>query len=425
METQSTERRIAIMNVSVLDLRRASAESLAQVSHLTNVGKVLCTGDPSKLLAGRVMLNVGKVVSVPLDATFTKISGPMTVARDFFKGRDKPTGLIVSGPLDFDPDVPAEEIEKGLGPLIVSGPLTCPEHLRNAIQPNICSVSGPVRSYHCPPSVPFVRGTVALDEDYLDALEDSSEFAVLGRLRLPDVISNDLLTKKLRKLYVTGSIECHAENLQALQGCLVDKSKRIKVIPTGYTLVEGPLVLDEAALESLPGPKLYCTGRVEVSPDTAPATLDQNLKGLIGEDMVFCPAALKEAMASKGDWFATRLVVYEGVLWIVDDERQLAPHHFELLEGKATLVVFGELQIDQAVAPQTLSDRLDKVHNLGAIWCTPEQMEVLRTLIGLRDGELLDATSEEASDQEPPGGGESPVNLNYTEMIGNSSYLVL
>ena len=123
-------------------------------------------------------------------------------------------------------------------------------------------------------------------------------------------------------------------------------------------------------------------------------------------------------MAKKSNWFETRAIFYDGELWVVDDERELPAYSFEMLEGKATLVVFGELRVDPAITPQTLSDRLDKVHNLGVIWCTPEQTEPIQARLGLRDGELEDSTVTE----EPLRHAKIPADC---ELIGNSGYLAL
>jgi hypothetical protein len=281
-----------------------------------------------------------------------------------------------------------------------------------------------------PPNVPVIPGTLTLDEAYLRDLDDSAELAVLGRLRLPAVLPNDLLGAKLGKVYALGRVVCHQENLQVLRSRLADPSKRIKTIPAGFALIDDQLVLGSAALESLPAPKLYCTRRVEVAADVDAALLDGRLEALVGENLVLCPAGLKGILSKKCDWTKTQIVYYEGKLWIVDDVRDLSPYHLETMEGKATLVVLGELRVDADVTPQALSDRLGKVHNLGLISCTPAQMEAIRPLLGLRDGELADSTPveepEEPEDEEPEEHGYYRGGLREDEeMIGNAAYLVL
>jgi hypothetical protein len=80
---------------------------------------------------------------------------------------------------------------------------------------------------------------------------------------------------------------------------------------------------------------------------------------------------------------------YSGELWTIDDIRELPLFGLQALEGKATLVVFGELSIDPAIAPQLLTDKLFKVHNLGLIVCGAEQKVALNSLLGLRLGEMI------------------------------------
>jgi hypothetical protein len=264
-----------------------------------------------------------------------------------------------------------------------------------------------------------VRGKVVLDDNYLAGLEDGTEFAVLGKLVVPEVVDDDLIQKKLGQLYVTGGITCHAENLAAIQAVLADQTTKIKVIPAGFAFVSKPLTLDDTTLASLSGPKLYCTRWVTVSPDVDASLLSEKLETLVCEDLVLCPASLKQAVRDKGDWFKTKLVLYEGTLWLVERDQDLSEHHFEFLEGKATLFVNGGLRIDQAISPQTLSESLAKVHNLGVIWCTPEQMEALRPLLGLHDGDLL---AETVVKEEAPQAEEEPI---FGAKYVNAPYVVL
>ena len=112
----------------------------------------------------------------------------------------------------------------------------------------------------------------------------------------------------------------------------------------------------------------------------------------------------------KCDLMQTRSVFYEAELWLVEDESELVPSRFDYLEGRATLVVTGELAISPDVEPRVLAERLAKVHNLGEIYCTREQMGAIQVRLGLSKGELL----------------ESTLNFDTEEGgIGNVGYLAL
>ncbi len=340
-------------------------------------------------------------------SSMREFHGPTVLTRGFFAHHDEPVHLLVMGPLTVCPDVPAEEVENKIGKLTVYGPLTCPDYLLNAIAAKAQSVYGPTITYHCSPTSRVAVDSLTLDENYLHTLDDGSELAVIGSLRLQRVLPNDLLKRKLRKLYVLRGIRCYEENVPIIAQ-LVDRIREMTVIPSGFEIVEWPLVLDNAQLASLPGKKLYCTDRVQIETDVDAAKLDRHLEALISEDIVFCPLRLKDMIFHKCRWPETRVVLYEGALWIVKNGRELSDHHLDYLEGKATLVVYGELTVDPDVDPQLLADRLAKVHNLGEIRCTRAQMPVIRERLGLQDGELVDSTQIEPADEGCDAPGQGP-----------------
>jgi hypothetical protein len=363
-------------------------------------------------------LNLGNVnitVEVPSDTNVQTLMGQVVINRDYFKNQEAASFLLAMGQIMVEPDVPIEEIESGLDGLVVMGELVCPEHLTGAIRSKTRQIMGQMVIY--PPLARVESGSLDLDEHYLRAMDDGTELAVVGRLTVPQVLPNDLLEQKLQKLFVSDKIKCHEENIQAIQACLVDGSGSVKVIPAGFEMVKKPLVLDATLLSSLPAKKLYCTERVQVEGDVSPSALDEHLDGLVSEDIILCPAALKDVLAKKCNLLENRVVFYEGELWLVDDQHELKASHFDYLEGKATLVVTGEATLDREIDPQVLADRLVKVHNLGVIRCTPEQMAAVDARLGMRDGELKDST--------PPEKPEPDEEADGVPHIGNANYLTL
>lgn len=107
------------------------------------------------------------------------------------------------------------------------------------------------------------------------------------------------------------------------------------------------------------------------------------------------PGAAEGRREDEGRPGQGRVVFYEGELWLLDDEHTLRGSRFDYLEGKATVLVSGELRIDPEIAPSVLADRFHVVHNLGRIRCTPEQMGAIEARLGIHEGELLDSTPKE------------------------------
>jgi hypothetical protein len=394
MEKATLEPGTVIGNVNALDLRKATAESIANIRRIGNVNILLYTRATAPLVPSLNLGNVNVSVEVPEHAHI--VTGQVVIGRDYFEGREQPMFLAVTGQVLVKPDVALEELETGLGGLAVVGQILCPEPLLGTVQAKTSQLVGQSLGY--PPSGRLIMGSLVLDESFLRGLEDGSDLVVLGSLRLPQVVPNDLLAQKLGKLHVTGAIRVHEENAEAVRARLTNGAAKMTVIPPGFALVANPLVVDDTLLEALPMPKLFCLERVEVDVATSPDILDGRLDQIVVRDLLLCPAGLKDVMSRKCNLLETQAIFYEGELWLVDGEEQLSASRFEYLTGKATLVVTGALAVDPDVEPKVLADRLTKVHNQGAIQCTVEQKGAIQARLGLKEGVLVTAKEEEAEE---------------------------
>jgi hypothetical protein len=398
-----------IGNVGVLDLRKAGESPFPEIAAIGNVGTVLYSRETAGLVT---RLNIGNLAeTLEISPEVQVLTDSVVFHHGYFEGQQAPLDLFVAGHVLIEPDVATEEIEQGLGELSVAGPLICPEHLIGAVQAKARHVGGPTMAY--PPAGHVTIGKLVLDEAVLQSLDDDSHLVVVGVLRLPDVLPNDLLKQKIASLRVAGGIRCHEENLRVVMDRLVDKTVKVKTIPAGFVLVERSLLLDGIMLESLPSKKLYCTSQVQIAADVDPASLDESLEKIVSTNMIVCPMALKSVLARKCSLLDTRVVFYEGELWLIDGADTLSPSRFDYLEGQATLVVLGSLKIAPEVDPQVLADRLGKVHNLGVVHCTPQQRGAIQARLGLSDGVLRDSTETEEQEE------KSRI------AIGNMSYLAL
>jgi hypothetical protein len=400
-----------IGNVNILDIRKATPEAVAEISGIGNCNLVLYSPETSSLLAKLGFGNLNSSIELPTEVKVDTVMGKTTIRKEYFDNQPAPVYLVVMGVITFDPDVTAENIEKGINGLVIMGEAFCPEHLQGAVQAKTRSLMGKIKTY---PALKHVRREAfELDLNALSALEDKTEMVVLDSLSMPDVLPDALFVQKISKLFVMGESKCHAENADALKARLLDGSGPVTAIPTGFTVVDKPLVIDNDLLESLSAKKLWCEELVQIDAGVTAAVLDEHLENIIGQDRILCPLALKSTFAKKCDLLKNKVVFFEGMLWKVDDERTLRATFLETVEEKITLFVTGELTIDPAVDYKLLADRLTKVHNFGEIRCTPDQMGVIQARLGLSEGALEDSTQKEAP-AEPSGEG-----------IGNANYLTL
>jgi hypothetical protein len=321
------------------------------------------------------------------------------LSHDTFKDQDEALNLVVLGQVLIQPDVTAQDIQQGLEELSASGAILCPAPLVSALRPKLRHADGALHAYD--PGAKLITGSLDLHEHYLHALDDAAELLVIGKLKAKQILPNDLLEQKISKIQVDGSVVCREENVATLMSRLASapKSPKMQVIPAGFELVERALVLDSGTLQVLPSDKLYCTETVRIAEDVELDALDQALQALEVKDMLVCPAALRSVMAKKLNVLETEAVFYTGQLWLVDDESTLSASRFEHLEGQASLVVTGQLNIAPDVEAQTLSDRLGEVYNYGLIEGTNAQLMALHARLKVNQGELSDQQKKDL-DQE-------------------------
>ena len=417
MQEQNSKPEKVFGNIGVLDIRKATAEFVASIKSIGNVGMLFYAPENTAPIHQLNIGNLGESIEVPADAKM--LTGQVVFGSDYFKQQIIPLSLCVTGQVVVHPDIPAEEIETGLGSLVITGQLICPEHLLGTMQAKLRNIIGGTKTYTYTQSSRLTIGNLILDENYLRSLDDGVELVVIGNMNLPQVLDNNLFEQKVQRIQVTGNIVCREENVQVLFARLDDKKgkPKVKTIPTGFEVVEKPLRLDADLLKALPAKKLIFTEITQIDKDVTPELLNRCLETFIAEEIVICPAVLKEVIAQKCNMLETEILFYEGELWLVSDELTISASRFDYLEGKATLVVFGELMLANDVEPQVLIDGLAEVHNFGEISCTPQQMGAIQSLLGVKDGELIDSTKAAYDDVDTedgkPGG------------MGNVGYLAL
>lgn len=379
-----------IGNVGVLDLRRATPDSVKGIARIHSVGTLVFSRETASLLSLIDLRYVGSTREISSDVDLQVINGQVVFNKDFFESRSRPAYLLLNGHVRVSPDVETGDIEAGLTGLLLNGHILCPDHLVGAVHSKIVEMNGHLLGY--PPESRLAMSRITLDESFLEALADGSTLTVAGRLSVPRVISNDLIRLKLASLRLTGRLRCHEENAATLLGLLSDEAGQVTthVIRAGFELVESSLMIDQTFLISQPPRKIYCMDLVQVDAGVGGADLDGAIDTLATEDLLVCPASLRDVVARKCNPLETRAIYHEGPLWLVDGEATLTSSRLDYLKVGTTLVVTGELAIDADVDPARLYEGFDRVHNLGEISCNADQRAALEARLGIGDGESTD-----------------------------------
>ncbi len=380
----------SIGNVNILDLRSATEASIAEIHEIGNVNVAITTKNTAYLFQRLKIGNVNTIVEIPDKVNFYQSFGRIVMGKEFFDQLEVPTYVLGFGQTIILPDVTTEEITDKLAGLSVFGQLIASAPIKGLLQARGAKVFGETESYI--PLASFHLGSLTLDVADLELMQDSSELTVIGSLEVPKALPGGLFAQKITKLSVTGKILCHAENQAEVMASLVEKVKKIQIIPAGYWLVNQPLLLDNYLLESLPAKKLFCNELVRLEKEVTLESLKAGLESVIGKGLVLCPAGLRGVFSQICNPLENKVIFYDGDIWLISDALHLTASQLAAFSEKLTLLVEGSVEIDPDVPASLLEEKLARVHNLGSIRCTPDQMRVIRSRMGMNEGALNDSS---------------------------------
>ena len=404
------DQKLIIKNVNILDLRKTTKETFDTIGFIKNANLILVSAETAGYMPGIHAKNVNAVAEIPTELGIQTCMSSLTIDAGYLSGMAGPSFLLVMGKMIVKPDVTPELLDAKLAGLVIMGDLICPETVAGLLQSKTKLLMGGTTTY--PSGAVLVTSSLTLDDDVLGSLDDGSHLVVAGSLRVLDDVTDELMSRKIQAIDAHGSILCRQEHALVLKSKLIG-SKSMTVIPTGHRLVEGNLSLDSLTLQTLESERLFCMGDVIIHADVESQALDLGISKLTTLGVILCPITLKEVLKTKCDMLDNRVVLYEGTLWYVDDDRQLLPDQFNYIDGAMTIVVRADLTIGSDVTPESILDRMDKIHNLGDIVCQPEHVPAIEARLGLRDGDVR--VSKEEVKAEPD---EGPY-------IGNANVMVL
>ena len=384
-----------IGNVNVLDIRKTSEETIGSIARISNANVVLYSPATASYLSRLDLGNINASIEVPADVELQTTMGNVHLTPGKVDDGGPAVFRLVMGNMFIEASRETSEFLRAISGLVVMGNIYCPESLAPALESKIKQLMGNLRTY--PDDGTLIIGTLELTDSFLAGSEVSQGFVVTGSVIAMEPMAQ-ALREKIDYLQVSGRVLCAEENAKAVKAKLRGGEGGVTVVPSGYRLRQGDLLLDAAALGSLDQGRIFCTGTVRIGEDVQPEAAERGLAGLRSLVMIVCPDGLKDIVATRLDLVADRAIFYEGDLWLFDGEHTLHASRFEYTEGKATALVTGELHIDPDVEPATLATRFAAVHNLGEIRCSPEQMGAIEARLGMQEGELLGSTQEEKED---------------------------
>lgn len=400
-----------IRNVGILDARKATAEKLAEIGKLTNIGVLVVNPEIKEQLMKISMLNIGSTLELTDDYRFH--IGPKIINRQLLEDSDTALKMVIVGQITIDQDTPAELLQAKLEGLYIVGQVAVPEHLYGVFMSRVKELTGMVDVI--PVMGKAVMGKVNINDNYLKGLEDNTELSVVGKIIMAEQVDPDLFSVKIASLSLVGGISCLDSQEAMLRKVLKESSQvkfRISRADCHY-LPEGSK-LDTFSLMSVQKSLVCSTGILVIDEQINP-DLFQNKKLQFEASVVYFPMALMNAMLSRLEG-STKGVPYEpGKLEVTGGHQQITNARLEAMADKSTLVVCGILDIDPQVPVESLIAKIGVVDNYGKIVATRDAASILQAKLRQNEGAIT-PHSEEDEDEDATG---------YDHVIENVANYVL
>lgn len=413
-----------ITNVSFLDLTSASPESLAEISTISNVSLMLYSDKITPMLTHVTMQNISCTLQVP--ENFKMVNGQFEVDKNYLSGMKEAVFLLINGQLIVEEEVSADDVESGINGLYVNGTILCPEKLKGIVQRKIETNNGKLVTFM--DNATLIKGDLHLDESYLRSLEHATRLVVTGNVRLTGAMEVSLLDEKLEKIQFLKQAVIREEYMEVMNRKLAGRDNRpLTVIPKGSVYVDKELHIDSVSIQKYAQAKIYATNKLRFHDDVTEDLLRKHISHLHTADLIIARKELRPALLEVMDDAGAAVLTYSDKLLVIEGEHRLTPTELKYTNGKVTMIVYGELDIDSSIPADTLYEKIEHIDNFGKVISNGEQYGVIQTKLRTNMGDFTDRDAHKEGNDEPvqEAKEEGTDNSNTEVLIANVSYLKL
>lgn len=389
------------INTGICDARNVSEELLTAYNEVKINAAAIITNQAAQAMLAKygAKINCANTVSLPENARFTTVNGPMTITANQAVTEEK-LYVLANGPLFIEPG--SEAALKNYAGMTVNGPVTCPDSMTSLL--HSFTINGPVNTY--PDGAIILKKTTVLDRIfYLRAKQDAHYYAAKKVVALsPEIDFGKLAEKNVR--FTTRTLLV-AESLAEVAVPLFSDRTDIVVLPDGCAYVNDDAELDEVLVKRYGG-KLFIGGDLTIGPDSADV-LEQVSYLRVSGDLYVCRSLKDRVLAM--DMECGELYVTGGTLINGCAQAEVSAAVLENAEDGLSVVNCASVTIAEDVTPELLREKLVSIASCAAVVCAnKEQLAIVQALA--QDVASFAASGEEDDEDEPEDDDGNVVEIN-------------
>jgi hypothetical protein len=383
-----------IGNVGLLNLMKATEESIKGIERIENVGMVLYRQGNAQLLTKLNIGNIGSSVEIP--EGYRYLNGVLNLDVPFLESVADPVNLVVNGIVIISRDVQAEQLKAGQLNLIVYGNIYCPAHLTGLAGQILAQGSGAVEAYRSTPPR-FENGKFTLTNSFLHSLEEPMYLVVNGLLSLAQDLNMETFHEKIEKLEVNGKISiCENQESFLYKKVASLASCHLEIIPEGYELVTKPLRLNARSIRRFKNKKLFTKKPIILDADVSREILANSIEMIHSSSVIICSEEVEDLVYERISLLDTEVLSYENRFVFIEGEEVWSNNHFQSFENPINLVVNGQLTLDKDVSGEVLSSKVAALDILGEVVVHDRKLKApLQQVIRVNTGSIEEERKNE------------------------------
>lgn len=387
-----------IKNIGILDARKASSEQIESIGRLNNIGCLVIGTQNKAAFMKTGMQNVGRMLE--LDDSYRVHTGPLHISAAMLEGTDKPLRYCVVGPLTVDQDVSPELMQQKLEGICLIGPASVPEKLYGTFMSIAKDITGIVSVASSVGKLEM--GKVEINDAYLEALEDGSDLSITGKLNFDDDTDPALFARKVASLRVMGVIKCPHTLEEHLRKVLVESDKaRVRIHRLDYHYVPGGTIVDTFTMLTVDKQTISCHGILVLDEEVTADIINQrDLRFEAGT--IYFPRDLMREMATRLAPGTKGLPYEPEKLVVITCEQSMTNVRLQEIPDKSTLVVLGQLDVEDNVDIPMLSSKIATLDNFGEITAMRDIASILQGKLRMNEGGM-NIREDEAAEEETTG----------------------
>lgn len=224
MDVEQVEKKKGqISDVGLLDLRFAkTAEDLAYITSISDVGAILVPEHLTGVLAGIGMSDVGGIVAVPQDCKVNCLTGQISLSGASLASGDPDTILLVVG----QGFITGPVTSVGYKEIRAFGQFFAPKEGQDLVSAKLAQMSGQIM--YIPSDPRIIMGSDQIGAEFLELLEKRVTLVVMGDLTFEPTATRDLVRAKIDEIVLMGKIVAQKELIPLLQ--VLTKTKMGEIV---------------------------------------------------------------------------------------------------------------------------------------------------------------------------------------------------